>query len=336
MGAVNHDSLLLLLVLEDLLSSLDALLVKVGALGSTTEDNEAVLVTLGSGDSSKTLLGDTHEVVLSSGGTNSVNGNTKAAVGTVLEANGERKTRGKLTVKLRLGGTGTNSTNGDTVSKELRRDGVEHLSGNWETLAGKVNEKLARNAETLVDLEGVVDIGVVDETLPANGCSGLLEVGAHHNAEIVGESVGDLLKSGSVFLGSSRVVDGARTDDNEKSVALAEDDVGSILTALDNGVGGLLGERDFGGEKLGRDQRILSEDWSMLVNGRDTSMYELRGGRTATMRNGCSQANTGLTSLLMKGIATLYHESSAQFHHSFKNTAIQWQKTNLWCHRRQW
>jgi len=208
-------------------------------------------------------------VVLSSGGTNSVNGNTKAAVGTVLETDRERKTRSKLTVKLRLGGTGTNGADRDTVGKELRRDGVEHLSGNWETLGGQVNEKLTGNTETLVDLEGVVDIGVVDQTLPADGCSGLLEVGAHHNAEIVGESVGDLLESGSVFLGSSRVVDGARTDDNEKSVALAEDNVGSILTALNNGVGGLLGERDFGGEKLGRDQRILSEDSGIIGGNSD-------------------------------------------------------------------
>jgi hypothetical protein len=259
-GAVNHDSFFLLLVLEDFLGSLDALLVEVGTLGSTTENNEAVLVTLGSGDSSKTLLGDTHEVVLSGGSANGVNGNTKAAVCTVLEANGERKTRGKLTVELRLGGTGTNSTDGDTVGKELGRDGIEHLGGNWQTLAGQVNEKLAGNTETLVDLEGVVDIGVVDETLPANGCSGLLEVGAHHDAEIVGESVRDLLESGSVFLGGSRVMDGARADNDEKSVALAKNNVGGILTALDNGVCGLLGERDFGGEESGRDQRILSED----------------------------------------------------------------------------
>lgn len=90
-----------------------------------------MLVTLGAGNSSKTLLGDTHEVVLSSGGTNSVNGNTKAAVCAVLEADGERKTRSKLAVKLGLGGTGTNSTDGNTISEELRRDGVEHLGGNW-------------------------------------------------------------------------------------------------------------------------------------------------------------------------------------------------------------
>jgi hypothetical protein len=263
-GAVNHDSLLLLLVLEDLLGSLNTLLVEVGTLGSATENNEAVLVTLGSGDSSKALLGDTHEVVLSGGSANGVNGNTEATVCTVLEADRERKTRGKLTVKLRLGGTSTDGADRDTVGKELRRNGVEHLGGDWQTLSGQVNEKLAGNTETLVDLEGVVDIGVVDETLPANGCSGLLEVGAHHDAEIVGEFVRELLESGSVFLGGSRVVDGAGTDDDEKSVALAENNVSGILTALDNGVCGLLGERDFGGEESGRDQRILSEDSGII------------------------------------------------------------------------
>lgn len=60
-------------------------------------------------------------------------------------------------------------------------------------------------------------------------------------------------------------MNGAGADNNEESVALAEDDVGSILTTLDNGVCGLLGERDLGGEKSGRDQRILSEDWFELA-----------------------------------------------------------------------
>jgi len=208
-------------------------------------------------------------VVLSSSSANSVNGNTKTTVCAVLETNRERQTGSKLTVQLGLGGTGTNGTNGDTVGKELRRNGIEHLGSNRQTLAGQVNEQLTRNAETLVNLEGVVDIGIVDETLPANGCSGLLEVGAHHDAEIVGELVRELLESGSVFLGSGRVVNGAGTDNDEESVALAKDNVGSILTALDNGVCGLLGKRNLGGEKSGRDQRILSEDSGVIGSDSD-------------------------------------------------------------------
>lgn len=90
MRAVNHDGQLLLLVLKSLLGSLDVLLIKVRSLGTASQDNEAVLVTLGTGNSSQTLLGDTHEVVLSSSSANGVNSNTEATVCAVLEADRER------------------------------------------------------------------------------------------------------------------------------------------------------------------------------------------------------------------------------------------------------
>ena len=98
--AVNHDGLLLALVGQDLLGGLDALLVVVGALGSTAEDNEAVLITLRASDSSETLLGNTHEVVLGCGSTNGINSDAEISIGSVLEADREGKARGKLSVKL--------------------------------------------------------------------------------------------------------------------------------------------------------------------------------------------------------------------------------------------
>lgn len=188
-GAVNHNSLSLLLVLQHLLGSLDALLVVVGTLGSSTQNNEAVLVTLGASNSSKALLGHTHEVVLSSSSANGINGNAKVSISAVLEANRERETRSKLSVELRLGGSGTNGTNGDTVGQELGGDGVEHFARNGHTLVSQVDEELARDAETLIDVEGGVDVRVVDEALPADGCAGLLEVGSHDDAEVVLELV---------------------------------------------------------------------------------------------------------------------------------------------------
>lgn len=260
MRAVNHDSQLLVLVLESLLGSLDVLLVKVGTLGSATEDDEAVLVTLSSGNGSKALLGDTHEVMLSGGGANSINGNAKAAVSAVLEAYGEGEARGQLTVELGFGGTGTNGTYRDAVGKELRRDGVEHLGGNRHALVGKVGKELSRDAETLVDLERVIDIGIIDESLPANSRSGLLEVGAHHDAQVIGELVGELLETGSILMGGGRVVDGAGTDDDEKSVAGSKHNVCGIASALDDSVGGLFGQRNLGGEESRGDQRILTQD----------------------------------------------------------------------------
>ena len=52
---------------------------------------------------------------------------TDASIGTVLEADGEGNTARQLSVKLRLGGAGTDSTPGDEVGDELGGDGIEEL-----------------------------------------------------------------------------------------------------------------------------------------------------------------------------------------------------------------
>ena len=88
---------------------------------------------------------------------------------TVLEANGEGNTRGKLTVKLRLGSTSTNSTPRDEISNELGRDGVEKLRSDRNTKSGEIAQELASKAETLVDLEGAIKVWVINETLPSDG-----------------------------------------------------------------------------------------------------------------------------------------------------------------------
>ena len=191
MRAINHDGSLLVLLDKRSLRSLHTLLVVVGALVSTTEDDETVFVTLGTGNGSETLLRHTHEVVAGSSGANGVNGDAEVTVGAVLETDGERKTRGQLAVKLRLGGAGTDGADGDEVSEELGGDGVEHLAGNGHARGREVLEELPGDPEALVDLEGLVDIRVVDEALPADGGAGLLEVGTHDDDEVLGELGGD-------------------------------------------------------------------------------------------------------------------------------------------------
>ncbi|KAI9151568.1 hypothetical protein HJFPF1_08775 [Paramyrothecium foliicola] len=259
-GAVDHDGQLLALVLQGLLGGLDTLLVKVGALAAAAQDNEAVLVALGAGDGGETLLGDTHEVVAGGRGADGVNGHAKTAVGAVLEANREGQAGGQLTMQLGLGGTGANGTDGNAVGKELRGDGVEHLAGDGHAIGGEIDEELARDAETLVDLEGGIDIRVVDETLPANSGARLLEVGTHDDDQVVRELGGQLLELRGVLVGSLRVVYGAGANDDQKLVAAAHDDLSSIGTALDDGLDGLLGHGDLGGEQGRGDEGILPQD----------------------------------------------------------------------------
>lgn len=236
MRAINHDSLLLSLLLQGLLGQLYVFGVKVGTSGATTEDDESVLVTGSSCDSCKALLRDTHEMMLSSSRSDGVNGNSQAAVRAVLEADWERKSRRKLAMQLGLCGACADSSKGDQVSEELWGDSVEHFAGNRHAGRGQVAEELTGHTEALVDLEGLVDIWVVDQPLPAHSRAWLLEVSPHDNAEIAGKLVGESLEALAVLDGSGGVVDGAWAADYEKTVRCTHNDINGILATFNDGL----------------------------------------------------------------------------------------------------
>ncbi len=262
--AINHNSLLLLLLLQLLLHSLDIISIKVGTTGSTTENDEAVRVAGSLGDGGEALLGDTHEVVLSSCGSNGINSNSQRTISSVLETDWEGEARGQLAVELGLGGTGTDGTERDHVCEELWRDGIKHLRSNWHAHGRQITEELAGDAKPLVDLVRLVDVWVVNQTFPADGGARLLEVGAHDDAEVVGELVGQGLQARAVLQRGGWVVDGAWADDDEHTVVVVHDDVDGIFAAFDHGLEGGFGDWDLGEEKLGWDQWILSEDCEIL------------------------------------------------------------------------
>lgn len=116
---------------------------------------------------------------------NGINSNVQRAVGSILEAHGEREPASQLTMKLGLGGSRTHGADGEQISQELGGDGIQHLAGNGHALIGQVDEQLAGDPETLVDLERVVDIRVVDEALPADCGTWFFKVGSHHDHELV-------------------------------------------------------------------------------------------------------------------------------------------------------
>jgi len=123
------------------------------------------------------------------------------------------------------------------IGQELRRDGVQHLTGKRHTLLGQVNKELSRDAQTLVDLEGVIDIWVVDQTLPSDCCTGLLKVGAHDDEEILLVLLLHLDEAVAVLESGLGVVDRAGTDDDKKPAVLvaALDDFDGLIAALENG-----------------------------------------------------------------------------------------------------
>ena len=260
MGAVDHDGRLLPLLEQRLLGGLHARLVVVRPLAPAAQDHEAMLVTLGARDGREALLRDAHEVVPRRRAADGINGDRQVAVGAVLEADGEGQARGELAVQLGLGGAGADGADGDEVGEELRADGVEHLGGDGHAGRRQVLEELARDAQALVDLEGLVDVRVVDEALPAHGRARLLEVGAHDDVQVGRQPLGERLEVRAVLEGRGRVVDRAGAHDDQEAVGGARDDVRGGVAAGHDGLEGLRGHGDLGGEERGRDEGVLAED----------------------------------------------------------------------------
>ena len=191
--------------------------------------------------------------------TDSINSHCQASVGAVLEANGERETRRQFTVELGFRCPGTNGAKGDEVCKELWRDGVEHLRGNGHTSRCKVNKELARDPKALVDLVRLVNVWVIDQALPADCCSWLLEVGAHDDAEVVLKLVGQGLETLAVLDGQFWVVERAGPNHDEEAVILLCDDAGSIFASLEDRLLGMVGDGKLLGEELGRDEWVITK-----------------------------------------------------------------------------
>ena len=244
MAAVDHEPARGALLVQRGLGVPDAGRVVVRAALAAAENDEAVLVAGGADDGHEPGLGDGQEVVRVAHGADGVDGDVEAAVGAVLEADGEAEARGELAVQLALGGAGADGADAQQVGEKLGRDGVEQLAGQRHTAVRQVDEELPADAQALVDAERVVDVRVVDQALPADRRARLLEVRAHHDQQIVLVLAPQREQALGVLKGGGGVVDGAGADDDEKPPLRIGvlDDRSGLIAGLDDrllGLGGL-------------------------------------------------------------------------------------------------
>ena len=161
--------------------------VVVGGVAAAAQDDVAVAVALGDEDGGLAVLGVAEEVVGLTGGEDGFDGDLHVAGGAVFEADGAGEAGDEFAVDLAFGGAGADGSPADERGDVLGGDHVEELGAGGDAHVGEVEEEMAGLAEAVVDLEGLVEVGVVDEALPAEGGAGFFEVDAHDDAEIAGE-----------------------------------------------------------------------------------------------------------------------------------------------------
>jgi hypothetical protein len=125
---------------------------------------------------------------------------------------------------------------GHDVGEELRGDRVEELAADRQPQRADVQQQLARRPQPGVDVERAVQSGIVDQALPADGGARLLEVGAHHDAQLAGDPGRARGEPVRVVEGCGGVVDRARPDDDEQPVVTAVEDVDDVGAGAGHGV----------------------------------------------------------------------------------------------------
>jgi hypothetical protein len=135
---------------------------------------------------------------------------------------------------------------------------------------------LAADSQPFVDLERLIDVGVIYQSFPANSRAGLFEIGTHYDAEIIRELFGKLLQTTSIFESRGRVVERTRATDDQEAIGSAHDNFNGIFAALDYSFEGGIGNWDLRKQQLRGYQRILPKNYSTSVVGQSLSLIDKR------------------------------------------------------------
>ncbi len=186
---------------------------------------------------------DGQEVVFERGRETGIGRRLDRTVGGVLEADRHRQAGGELSVHLAFRVARADRAPADQVADVLRGDRIEPFRGGGQTEVQHVGQHLAGEPHALADIELAVQVGIVDQTLPADRGARLLEIHAHDDDQTILELLldrGELLR---IFMRGLRIMDGARADDGEQTVVPAMQHVANLLTGPEHQIAHLVGKR---------------------------------------------------------------------------------------------
>ena len=106
----------------------------------------------------------------------------------------------------------------------MRHDRVERLGRRRHAILREEQQQLARDTDALLDVEGIVHVRIVDQALPADGRTRLLEVDAHQHEQRVPDALCERAQPRGIFACRSGVVDGTGAHHHEQPRVLPLED----------------------------------------------------------------------------------------------------------------
>lgn len=176
-----------------------------------------------------------------------VEGNFQPPVGAVFEAHGHGEAAGHFPVGLAFDGSGADGRPAHQVCGVLRGHRIQHLGGTGQAQLVDLQQDGAGQLQAGGNVAGAIQVGIVDQPLPAHGGARLLKIGAHHDHQVLAGSVGHPLEAVGVLQGRFRIVDGAGADDHHQAMEIPSvDDVANGLPRGEHHLGCRFRQRQLG------------------------------------------------------------------------------------------
>src|SRR5918994_4201022 len=99
----------------------------------------------------------------------------------IFDPHRHRQTRCQLSMYLALRRARSDRTPADEVGIELAKRGIEKLGPGRHSYLQNIGEQLPGESQPFINMIGLIQVRIVDESLPADDCSRFFEVDPHDN-----------------------------------------------------------------------------------------------------------------------------------------------------------
>ncbi len=165
---------------------------------------------------------------------NGVNSNIQITKSTILESDWTGNSGCQLTVSLAFGGTRTNCRPADQISNILRADQVQKFGSSRHADIIQIQQQFAGKPQTLVDMETVIKIRIIDQSFPTDGGARLFKINAHDDFQLILEFMAEMIQTRSILQRSIHIMDRARATDDQQPVILTTQNTVARLSCLKN------------------------------------------------------------------------------------------------------
>lgn len=144
-------------------------------------------------------------------------------------------------MNLALGRTRADRAPRHEIGEILRRDRIEEFTSRGQPEIVDLQQQTASYAQAIVDCETTVEMRIVDEALPPDGRTRLLEVYAHHDFERVAMAFALRDETARVFESGGRIVDRTRPDDDDEPIVSTMENLVRRAPGICHDLGGTFG-----------------------------------------------------------------------------------------------